>query len=159
MSDSFMGRQGTTLGALQYSEPGVRTLHDPHTSGELSTVGKATDVPRDVREHVLERDEHSCRVCGRWAEPAALHHIQYRSEVRNNHSAGNLVTVGYAYGHICHQAVHSNKRRRLSAKCFGIFVSSYGGTWPPVLNEIADDVRTIGDLTDASQVRDIMRNV
>lgn len=73
-------------------------------------MAKATDVPRDVREHVLERDDYSCRVCGRGANPAALHHIQYRSEMRNNHSAGNLVTVGYAYGHICHQAVHSNKR-------------------------------------------------
>lgn len=57
------------------------------------------------------------------------------------------------------QAEWNTQRRRLSAKCFGIYVSSYGEGRPPAtLSLIADDVRTIHDLTDADQVRDIMRH-
>lgn len=48
-------------------------------------------------------------------------------------------------------------RRRLTAKCYGIFVSSYGGSSPAILQRIADDVRTVADLTDVNQARDIMR--
>lgn len=48
-------------------------------------------------------------------------------------------------------------KRRLTVKCFGVFVGSYGGSDQSVLREIADDVRTVADLTDVQQVRDIMR--
>lgn len=82
---------------------------------------KATEVPVAVRAHVLERDRHCCRVCGRHADPAALHHIAYRSQERNGHSASNLVTVGYAYGHLCHQMIHSDK-----------------GLWQPALLAVVD---------------------
>ncbi len=51
-------------------------------------------------------------------------------------------------------------RKRLSVKCFGIYVSSggwMGANGVSVLQQIADDVRTVADLTDVQQVRDIMR--
>lgn len=73
-------------------------------------MAKSTDIPRRVRDEVLERDRGCCRVCGRFADPAALHHIIYRSQERNLHVAGNLVVVGYAYGHLCHQMVHARPR-------------------------------------------------
>lgn len=71
---------------------------DPHT------------VSRDVREQVLERDNGCCRVCGRWVESPALHHIVYRSQGGPN-TVDNLVTVGWAPWHDCHlPVVHANKR-------------------------------------------------
>lgn len=46
-------------------------------------------------------------------------------------------------------------RAKLTVKCFGVYVGYGGGG--RVLAEIADDVRTVADLTDVQQVRDIMR--
>lgn len=67
-------------------------------------------VPGRIRERVLERDNHSCRVCGRWVEYPATHHIRYRSEGGPD-TVDNLVTVGWAPGHDCHLTiVHANKR-------------------------------------------------
>jgi uncharacterized protein with von Willebrand factor type A (vWA) domain len=51
----------------------------------------------------------------------------------------------------------TESRRRLTAKCFGIYVTSGHGGMPAVLAQIADDLRTVADLTDVQQVRDIMR--
>jgi len=69
---------------------------------------KSTDIPEKSRRAVHERDRGLCRVCGRWADPAALHHIVFRSQDRNNHGPANLVTLGGGYGHICHQMVHAH---------------------------------------------------
>jgi len=49
-------------------------------------------------------------------------------------------------------------RHELSIRCYGIFVATGGYGLPSeVLEEIADDVRTIADVTNTSQVADILR--
>jgi uncharacterized protein with von Willebrand factor type A (vWA) domain len=48
-------------------------------------------------------------------------------------------------------------RQRLSARAYGIFVTSGSGGMPAALAAMTDDIRTVADLTDVSQVRDIMR--
>ena len=73
-------------------------------------VERHVQVPTDVREQVLDRDGSCCRVCGRYVEYPALHHIRYRSEGGPD-SLDNLVTVGWLPGHDCHlSVVHANKR-------------------------------------------------
>ena len=47
--------------------------------------------------------------------------------------------------------------QRLSARCYGVYVTSGSGGAPAVIAQIADNVRTVTDLTDVHQVRDIMR--
>lgn len=68
------------------------------------------EVPAAVRAAVIERDNSCCRVCGRYVEHPALHHIEYRSEGGAN-SVENLIVVGWLPGHDCHlSVVHANKR-------------------------------------------------
>ena len=77
------------------------------------------DVPANVREAVLLRDAHTCRVCGRHTEQPALHHIEYRSEGGPN-TIDNLITIGWLPGHDCHlSVVHANKK-----------------LWQPILKQI-----------------------
>jgi hypothetical protein len=59
------------------------------------------DVPASVRAEVLERDGQCCRVCGRFVEQPALHHIVFRSQ-GGLHVPGNLVTIGWIGEHDCH---------------------------------------------------------
>ena len=82
---------------------------DPHT------------VPVSIRQHVIERDNSCCRVCGQYVEHPALHHIEYRSEGGKNHPS-NLIVVGWLPGHDCHlTVVHAQKR-----------------LWQPILTEIVE---------------------
>ncbi len=67
-------------------------------------------VPANVRSQVLERDGGCCRVCGRYTERPALHHIAYRSEGGLDVPA-NLITIGWLPGEDCHlRVVHAHKR-------------------------------------------------
>lgn len=69
-----------------------------------------TTVPKNVRSQVIARDNSCCRVCGRYVEYPALHHIHYVSEGGPN-TVENLVCVGWQPGHDCHlNVVHRNKR-------------------------------------------------
>lgn len=68
---------------------------------ELERLGL---VPAGVREHVLERDGHCCRVCGRWVEMPALHHIVFRSQGGLD-VPSNLITIGWLPGHDCHLTI------------------------------------------------------
>lgn len=73
-----------------------------------------------VREEVIERDGSCCRVCGRYVETPALHHIRYRSEGGLD-VPENLIVVGWMPWHDCHLNVaHANKR-----------------LWQPLLLEVA----------------------
>lgn len=68
------------------------------------------DVPRKLRAEVVARDGSCCRVCGRFVEQPALHHIDYRSS-GGRHRAENLVVIGWLPWHDCHlPVVHANKR-------------------------------------------------
>lgn len=69
-------------------------------------------VPADVREHVLERDGQCCRVCGKWVEYPALHHIVYRSQGGLD-VPSNLITIGWLFDHDCHLKVAHGPRARM----------------------------------------------
>lgn len=85
---------------------------------ELERLGL---VPSDVREYVIDRDGSACRVCGRYVETPALHHIVYRSQGGLD-LPSNLVTIGWLPGHDCHLAiVHRSKR-----------------IWQPILLEVVE---------------------
>lgn len=80
-------------------------------------MSRESDLERDpstvtaaVRAEVIDRDGSCCRVCGRYVEVPALHHIRYRSQGGPN-TADNLVVVGWEPGHDCHLGVvHKNKK-------------------------------------------------
>lgn len=76
----------------------------------MSKDREDADVPRPVRREVTERDGSCCRVCGRYVEYPALHHIDYRSQ-GGGHVPENLIVVGWLPGHDCHlPIVHADKR-------------------------------------------------
>lgn len=88
------------------------------SEAELERLGL---VPSHVREYVIDRDDSCCRVCGRYVEYPALHHIKYRSQGGLD-VPSNLITIGWLPGHDCHlSVVHANK-----------------GLWQPILLEVAD---------------------
>lgn len=72
-------------------------------------------VPSGIRRAVLERDGHCCRICGRYVEVPALHHILYRSHGGAN-TVENLVTVGWQPGHDCHLTVAHGPNARTVAQ-------------------------------------------
>ena len=89
--------------------------------------GESLAIPDDVRRAVDERDQMSCRVCGKWlGERRALHHIVYGGDARGMggrrvHNVDQIVTVCWLPGdNDCHALVHSNK-----------------WLWQPVLLEVA----------------------
>lgn len=91
---------------------------DSRTEVELERLGL---VPTDVRDFVIARDGQCCRVCGRYVEEPALHHIRYRSQGGLD-VPSNLVTIGWLFDHDCHlDIVHRNKR-----------------IWQPLLLEVVD---------------------
>jgi len=75
---------------------------------ELERLGL---VPADVRDFVLERDGSCCRVCGRYVETPALHHIVFRSQGGLD-VPSNLITIGWVPWHDCHlQIAHGPQAR------------------------------------------------
>lgn len=87
----------------------------PQTGGvtsaelELERLGL---VPTHVRDYVLERDGSCCRVCGRWLESPALHHIKFRSQGGLD-VPSNLVTIGWTpYDCDCHLKVAHGRNAR-----------------------------------------------
>jgi hypothetical protein len=77
-------------------------------------------IPQWVRDVVDERDQQTCRVCGRHLGDArALHHIRFGGSRqgmggRRDHDPSNLVTVCWMYGPgkglpPCHDLVHREK--------------------------------------------------
>jgi len=67
---------------------------------------KSTDIPASSRRAVAERDGSLCRSCGRWNDALHLHHIVYRSQERNHHDPGNLVSLCWR----CHKVAHAHPR-------------------------------------------------
>ena len=75
---------------------------------ELERLGL---VPTRVRDYVLERDQSTCRVCGRFVETPALHHIQFRSQGGLD-VPSNLITIGWLPGHDCHLPIAHGRNAR-----------------------------------------------
>jgi 5-methylcytosine-specific restriction endonuclease McrA len=71
-------------------------------------------VAPQVRRKVIDRDQSCCRICGRYVEAPALHHIRYRSHGGPD-TVDNLVTVGWQPGHDCHLTVAHGPRARIIA--------------------------------------------
>lgn len=69
-------------------------------------------VSADVRDFVIERDGQCCRVCGRYVENPALHHIVFRSQGGLD-IPSNLITIGWTPWHDCHLPIaHGPDARR-----------------------------------------------
>jgi hypothetical protein len=86
---------------------------------ELERLGL---VPSNVRSYVIERDHSLCRLCGKYVEHPALHHVRYKSQGGLD-VPSNLVVLGWGPGHDCHVSV----------------VHAHKGLWMPILLAIAED--------------------
>lgn len=79
-----------------------------NTSGRRArgagVAARRLETPTAVRDQVLARDRHRCRVCG--GEGHHVHHIRYRSE-GVDHQPHNLITLCWEH----HEVVHSNKKK------------------------------------------------
>ena len=75
---------------------------------ELEKLGL---VPADVRDLVIERDGSCCRVCGRYVEHPALHHIVFKSQGGLD-VPSNLITIGWLPGHDCHLPIAHGRNAR-----------------------------------------------
>lgn len=89
----------------------------------MSTAQQSLAIPAAVREAVRERDGDVCRLCGQTSN-LILHHVHYGGDEvgmggRRFHHVDNIVTLGGAYQHRCHDTVHSRK-----------------GLWVPVLEAV-----------------------
>jgi hypothetical protein len=83
--------------------------------------GESLAIPTAVRAAVDERDQLTCRVCGKWlGDRRALHHIVYGGDERGMggrrvHNVEEIVTVCWLPGdpenglQPCHERVHSDK--------------------------------------------------
>jgi 5-methylcytosine-specific restriction endonuclease McrA len=75
-------------------------------------VSVSDKVPAAIRKTVIERDQHCCRICGRWVEIPGLHHIVFRSQGGLD-VAENLIVVGWTPGHDCHLTVAHGARAQV----------------------------------------------
>lgn len=91
--------------------PGVYMLMDT----ERQKSSHERNIPKKVREAVLERDKHSCQNCG-WSESSTeewdpprffleLHHIEVHAKGGEN-TTENLVTLC----NVCHDKTHKNSQ-------------------------------------------------
>lgn len=81
---------------------------------ELEKLGL---VPADVRDLVIERDNSTCRVCGRYVEQPALHHIVFRSHGGLD-LPSNLITIGWLPWHDCHLPIAHGRDARMWREIF-----------------------------------------
>lgn len=81
---------------------------------ELERLGL---VPTAVRDFVIERDNSCCRVCGRYVETPALHHIAFRSQGGPD-LPSNLITIGWLPGHDCHLEIAHGPQARMWRQIF-----------------------------------------
>lgn len=89
----------------------------------MSSREESLQIPKDLRLEVWERDGGACRRCGQ-TSGLVLHHVHYGGDTqgmggRRLHRLDNIVTLGGAYSHDCHQVVHSDK-----------------GLWVPLLDQV-----------------------
>jgi hypothetical protein len=75
------------------------------------------DVPDKVRTLVVTRDASCCRICGRFVEHPALHHIMFGGDARGmggrrRHDPDEMVVLGSYGAHDCHtNLAHRYKAR------------------------------------------------
>lgn len=68
-------------------------------------------IPRKVRDLVIDRDDHCCVVCSRWAEGGSIHHRRPKgiggSRRGDTNTPPNLVLLCGSGTTGCHSRVHS----------------------------------------------------
>ena len=70
-----------------------------------------TDIPADVRELILNLDNHRCRYCGKESGNLVPHHIVYRSEAQNEPWLNDPVNLITLCNYPCHiNIIHGNKK-------------------------------------------------
>lgn len=97
---------------------------DARSEIELEQLGL---VPADVRDFVLERDAQCCRVCGRYVQEPALHHVVFRSQGGLD-VPSNLITIGWMPWHDCHLPVAHGPRSRFWRPIFQQVIETPGVT-------------------------------
>ena len=66
---------------------------------------KAADIPPEIRQFVLRRDNYRCRKCGEEdPENLTIHHVTPRSQ-SGEHDPDNLVTLCWR----CHRRIHDGE--------------------------------------------------
>jgi len=110
---------------------------------------------RMVRDHVLDMAEGFINGGTQFNKPLrrALDIVKESSTSRPDIV---FITDGDG-GNISFLDEWNETRKRLSVHVYGVYVTSGWGGRPDMLAKLSDDVRTVADLTDVSQVRDIMR--
>lgn len=61
---------------------------------------KAINIPTNIRKQIHDRDQHICRICGRYGNH--LHHKIPRSR-GGKHTLDNLVTLCFVCHMYCHE--------------------------------------------------------
>lgn len=90
---------------------------------ELEKLGL---VPSEVRDRVIDRDGQCCRVCGRWVEYPALHHVVFRSQGGLD-VPSNLITIGWLPGHDCHLTIAHGANARSWREIFLTIAEDHPG--------------------------------
>lgn len=80
-----------------------------------------------IRAEVLERDQGVCRICGRWLDIPALHHIVFKSQGGLD-LPSNLLSVGWLPGHDCHLTVAHGPEARMWRDIFQEVIETPGAT-------------------------------
>lgn len=91
---------------------------------ELEKLGL---VSGDVRDFVLERDAHCCRVCGQYVQEPALHHVTFRSQGGLD-VPDNLITIGWTPWHDCHLQIAHGPQARMWRDIFFQVIQTPGAT-------------------------------
>lgn len=67
---------------------------------------KSVDIPEKMRSKIYKRDMMMCQLCGSRCN-LHIHHILYRSQLRNGHFEWNLILLCER----CHRIAHSDKNK------------------------------------------------
>lgn len=83
----------------------TRTATNAKRPNEIGPDAETVDA-------VVDRDQHSCVVCGQWLEPdgrGSSWSVHHRRRIRTDNRMCNLIAVcGGADVHGCHQEIHAN---------------------------------------------------
>ena len=96
------------------------------SDGQTAARNETLAIPASVRTAVDERDQMTCRVCGKYlGDQRALHHIVYGGDARGIggrrvHNVEEIITVCWLWPGNCHDRVHADK-----------------ATWQPLLLAVA----------------------
>lgn len=86
---------------------------------QRDNLGYQRLVSDQLREIIFKKDNYSCRLCGQ-ANNLAVHHIIYRSNIKNKpweNETSNLITL---CNHPCHLSIVHGNKKRFQKLCLGV---------------------------------------